>query len=461
MKNGNLKEKDVAFEEDAKLKRTDLDNPYKRNLSKDSYKNRHFDGKRTAKDEYSGETVYYSSKGENNTSGMRHFKTDKTANVDHIKPIAKINKQYEKDIKSGKLTKEQVKKMTNSDYNLAVTSEKRNKIKNDKSNKEYLLDRLKEGNPEDFNTSFTMLQKEISSNVAMSVEAEGYKISNKINSKTSKSKIIPNINTEKINAQTAHAIGAGTEAAFMSATVATINNIVLVASKEKSIQQATKDIALDVGESFVSGAGLDLLQSLAREHAGKSSNEFVRDFLSKDLPIKEISTAIMIGNSVVRYINDDISAEECITEIVLNGLGSVAYTMGMAFGGPAGAIVSTIVMGQISKIVIEYQSINKLTHEKEKRIISLKAKALTEIDNQRVIFKNSVETKLGYWDETIQSGFDEILKYACNEVYDFQGVSNGLDKILSIFGKEVRFKTLAEYEQQLDKPLVLGYKERL
>lgn len=447
-------------ENDLKIKRTDLDNPYKRNLSKDSYKNRHFDGKRTAKDEYSGDKVYYSSVGQDNTSGIRHYKTDKTANVDHIQPIAKIKKKYESDIESGALSKEQVKKMTNSDYNLAVTSESRNKIKNDKSNIEYLLEQAKSGNPENFNTSFNMIQKEVSSNIAMTVEAEGYKISNKINAKSPKSNKakMRKIKAENFNSKTAHAMGAGTEAAFMAATVSTINNFVLVATNEKDIKQASKDIAMDVGESFASGAGLDLLQALTIEHAKKSNNEIIKNVLSKDLPIKEISAAIMIGNSVIRYINDDISAEECVTEIVLNGLGSIAYTMGMALGGPAGAIISTIVMGQISRIVIEYQNMNKLTKEKEQRISALKNRALTEMDNQRAYFKSIVELELGYWDETIQSGFDEMLSSACEETYNFQGITNGLDKILSVFDEEVRFKTTDEFKKQLKRPfLTLEY----
>ncbi len=447
-------------EKDIELKRSDLDNPYMRNLSKDSYKNRHFDGRRTAIDEYSGEKVYYSEKGKNNTSGIRHYKTDKTANVDHIQPIAKIKKRYKKDIEAGKLTKGQVKKMTNSDYNLAVTSESRNKIKSDKSNIEYLLEQIKNRNPENFNTSFNMIQKQLSSSVAMNAEATGYKISNKINGKSSefdKTKI-RKIKAENITSKTAHAMGAGTEAAFMTATVSTVNNFVLVATKEKSIKQASKDIAVDIGESFASGAGLDLLQSLTREHTKNSNNEFIKNVLSKDLPIKEISSSIMIGNSVIRYINDDISAEECVTEIVLNGLGSIAYTMGMALGGPAGAIISTIVIGQINRIVIEYQNMNKLTQEKERRISALKNRGLTEILNQRTYFKNIVESEIGYWDETIQSGFDEMLSSACEDTYNFQGITNGLDKILSVFSEEVRFKTPDDFRKQLKKPfLTLEY----
>lgn len=437
--------------EEKDIKRNDIDNQYKRNTGKKSYKNRKFNGKRTVKDEYSGETLYYSFKGQNNKKNIRHYTTKKTANVDHIKPIDKILQQYEKDIQSGKLTVEQVKEIANSDYNLAITSEARNKSKGGKSNIEYLISQLKEGNPENFNTSFTMIQKELGSNAATSTAAQANKINNKVSKITKKS---PEAGNQFIG-NTASAVGKGTETAFMAATISTVNNFVLVATGDKSVKDAAKDISLDVGGSFVSGASLDLLQSLAKEQAKKHNNEFIKNVLSKDLPIQEITTAISIGNSVIRYINDDISAEECATEIILNGLGSIAYTMGMTMGGPAGAIIATVVMGQISRVVIEYQNTNKLTEEKNKKAEKLKNIALEEMKNQRLCFRNAVKKEFDFWDKNIEDGFNQILCSACSETYSFEGISDGIDKILSVFGKYVYVNNLDEYKKQLPNSIII------
>ena len=40
-----------------------------------------------------------------------------------------------------------------------------------------------------------------------------------------------------------------------------------------------------------------------------------------------------------------------------------------------------------------------------------------------------------------------------------QGITDGIDKILSVFGKSVLFKNINEYKSQLDMPLKLNFQE--
>ena len=63
------------------------------------------------------------------------------------------------------------------------------------------------------------------------------------------------------------------------------------------------------------------------------------------------------------------------------------------------------------------------------------------------------------WDENIEAGFNQIMYSACQEVYDLQGITDGIDKILSVFGKSVLFKNVNEYKSQLDMPLKLNFQE--
>ena len=79
------------------------------------------------------------------------------------------------------------------------------------------------------------------------------------------------------------------------------------------------------------------------------------------------------------------------------------------------------------------------------------------MEYQRKKFADIVQREYQVWDETIQSSFDQILLCACEETYDLQGVTEGLDRILSIFGKKVRFNSLDEYEAQLDQTLTLSF----
>ena len=63
------------------------------------------------------------------------------------------------------------------------------------------------------------------------------------------------------------------------------------------------------------------------------------------LPIAEIATIVMVSNSVKKFVDGDISSDECVTEILMNGAGSLALALAPVTGGTA--IVTSIVIGAI------------------------------------------------------------------------------------------------------------------
>jgi len=153
--------------------RQDIDDVYKRNNASNSYKNRAFEGKRTARDEYTGERIYYSDKSRKGVK--RHYKTSSTSNIDHVTPVDKLIERYSTD-----LTKAQIKQMANADYNLSNTNEALNKSKGAMTNYEYLKDKQRKGNPESFETTVRMLNKEAKSEVGLAIDSTRYRVKNKI-----------------------------------------------------------------------------------------------------------------------------------------------------------------------------------------------------------------------------------------------------------------------------------------
>lgn len=426
------------------IQRKDIDDYGKRNSRKNSYKNRSFAGKRTTIDEYTGEKLYYSSKGITATFEQnRHFSTRKTANVDHIVPIDQMISKYGVDISN-----EQLKRITNSDYNLAITSEAINKSKSNMSNHEYLYKQFKNGESESIKTIYNMLEKEISAKTAITADVTVTKYSEKVGNLVSSNKNKLNGVTSKVANSTGSAVYSGTSTALTSLTVSSINNIVLIATGEKKINVALKDVAIDTTGSFVSAAGLDLVQQAIVEIVKHFEDSKIAQMLNKDLPIAEIAIMIMIGNSVIRFINDEISVEECVTEILMNGVGVLAYHLGMVLGGPVGAIVSTIVMGQISKAVIEYKQFLEVNEEKEIQINTIVRDALIEMEIQRCNLRNMIKEEFKDWDTAFNNGYKLIFISALEN--DVDGISKGIDSILSVFNEKSKFTTLNEFNEFFD-----------
>lgn len=50
-----------------------------------------------------------------------------------------------------------------------------------------------------------------------------------------------------------------------------------------------------------------------------------------------------------------------------------------------------------------------------------------------------------------------MLICACKETFDLSGVTEGLDNVLGLFGKEATFHNISEYENQLDQTIVLNF----
>lgn len=417
----------------SEIKRDDIDDPYRRNTKKDSYKNRQFDGKRTMKDEYTGKKIHYSQ------AEKRKFETRDIANTDHITPIEKIKQRY-----SDSIPVKDLKEMANNDRNLAMTQENLNKSKGQLTNSEYLLKKWRQGQPVNATTTYNMLKAQVQSEATLFVDANGRKIVNA----TSKTFSIANPTVTAAKEYAVSGVNAGMNVAIVSMTISTINNIVMCASGEKSIKEAGMEILKVTGSSFVAGAGIDILQRASINLATKSGLDVLSNVANSGLPVAEISAAIMIGNSVIKYVNGDIDDEQCVTEILMSGAGVIAYSFGMSVGGPAGAVIASVVCSQVCKAITDYKNIEKLGKEKLARVNAIATKALIEMEYQRNILKSMVEEKYQKWDEAFDNGFEVIFVSTLNN--DVEGISEGLNKILGVFGETVAFSSREEFNTFFD-----------
>lgn len=173
------------------------------------------------------------------------------------------------------------------------------------------------------------------------------------------------------------------------------------------------------------------------------------------------SAAIDDAKAVGKMMSGELSVEEFMDEVRKNGAVLVAGLIGgiilpPVLGKVMGMIITTV---SCSAIILVYNTSKHLQDFKlkESQIRRLESEALKEMKNQRLKFREVVQREYKIWDESIQSGFEQILKCASMENYNLQGVTEGLDKILSVFGKEVAFKKLDDYENQLDMPLRLEF----
>ena len=456
----------------------EIDDIYKRK----KYKEKQYDDKKSRKYDYTGERVFM---GNEKDAKYKHS-TSKTSDTDHITPIGVVEERYKG------LSKEQQKILVNNEkHNYATTNSKLNRSKGDLENHEYLVRQIKKGEPENLRTSVTMLAKEVDSRIHMDVEAGGMYTKNISDNVVIKATEMTNKTTNIAKSVGGSFATGATDTLVKSAiplTTQAVSQMIKVAQGEESFGDAVKEMGkVTVNAAVVGGTNKIMVDAVSTQLAN-SKNALLKNIANSNEMAQIIVVATIVQESALKYINGEINGKEFIDEVGEKGAtmvaGMIGGQVGRELGGLIGGVVGTValpgvgtaagyvvgeVVGQIlgtiittvacSAIVSVFNTTKHLNDYKlkEAQIRRLEFDALNEMESQRLKFRDIVQREYQAWDEAIQGGFDQMLRCACEETYNLQGVTDGLDRILSVFGKQVAFRTLDEYENQLDIPLKLSF----
>ncbi len=438
---------------------------------KNEYKDKVFDGKKTYEDKISGKTLHRS---ENAAKKKYHMKNKDGENVskewakhsaetDHINAIKDV---YDVAKHNPFLSDSDFKEIINSEENYRILSKSFNTSKKDKNDWQIILDK----------------------NNGLSTEARV---------ELAKQKVKADVVLQgKFAARTAQNVGAefatGAKDALVSSAiplvVESVSKLVEVAKGEKTIDEAAQDVgkvAVDV--AVVGGADRVIFQTL--NYTMLTSQNEVLQNISKSGELGQIiAVAAIVKDSAVKYINGEIDGKEFVSEVGEKGVtmvagmiggqvgkeigvliggglaGIAAGTVGAVAGSHAGAVIGQILGTMITTVacsaIISVYNVSKSLDEyklKERQVKRLEADALKEMAAQREKFCEIVSRENHEQKKEIQEGFDMIMSNACKEAYCLDGVTEGLDKILAVFGKSVKIKTMEQYEAQLNTTLKLSF----
>ena len=429
--------------------------------AKQSYKKKVFGDKATIIDPITGKLLHKSQTAAQKKYRMKNADgeniskkyAEHSAETDHVNSLKSI---HDKVKKNPFLSDEDVKEIANCDANLRILPKSLNASKGEKS---------------DYNVIFNM-DNGLSSKGRTHLAGEKIKadvvLTEKFTSRTVKN----------ISDLTANSAKKSIEENAMKFVRYGVEHIVNIAAEEENLEDAVADF----GELAVETVGKDVIKDVA--DVAFANNTIYQSLKNNKVLGQLIQVGTIVADSVSRLIDGEITAEEFVLEIGDKGATMVAQMVGGEVGAVVGEIIGisaggilgagagevigraigTMVATVACNIVIAIRTniINNLKSLddyklKEKKIRRLETEAIAEMEYQRQKFRSIVENEYKKWDENIESGFDMIIVSACEEVYNLQGITDGLDRILSVFGKSVMFRNLDEYESQLDMTLKLNF----
>lgn len=438
---------------------------------KTDYKEKTFGNRATYVDPISGKVLHKSQKAAQNKYHMKNSEgenistkwAEHSAETDHINALKDVHDVVKH---NPFLADSDFKEIMNSDENYRILSKKDNASKGEQSDWKIITEKDSNISSE---AKVQMAKEKVKSDLA---------IQGKFTARTAK-----NVGKEFITGAKDTLIKS-----VIPLTAEAVRKLCKVANGEESLGDATKEMGKIVVDVAVAGGKNQLLLDVVNSQLHNSKNAAFKKLANSNGVAQIITVATIVQESAVKYINGEIDGKEFIEEVGVKGATMVAGMIGGTVGGEIGAILGGIagtialpgvgtaagvvagkVIGEIlgtiittiaCSAIVSVYNVSKHLNDykiKESQIRRLEKEALKEMGNQRDQFRSIVEREYKYWDEEIQDGFNMILSSACEETFNLQGVTDGLDKILALFGKSVAYKNLDEYEAQLDMTLKLKF----
>lgn len=436
---------------------------------KAEFKGKQFGDKNTYEDTISGKILHKSQSATQNKYHMRNSNgevisskwSEHSAETDHINSLKAVHEK----VKSNPfLSDGDFKEIMNSDENYRLLSKSLNTSKGDASDWKLVFDK-----ESDISTQgrVQLAKEKIRSDVAL---------------------------TAKFAARTSQNVGkeftAGAKDSLVNLaiplTVEAVSKLIRVAQGEESLEYATKDMAKISLNVAVAGGTNKVAIDLISSQFANSSSVVLKNIAGNNQVGQIVAVALIVQESAFQYINGEIDGKEFMQQVGNKGATMVAGMIGGQVGRELGAIIGGVVgstvlpvigtgvgvvagdiIGQVlgtiitsvacGAIVTAFSMMKHMDDYKirEDEISQIKNDAIREIEYQRIRFREIVEHEYNVWNDTIQKGFKQILQNSYEETCNIQGITEGIDKVLSVFGKKVRFKNAEEYKSQINMPLIL------
>lgn len=240
------------------------------------------------------------------------------------------------------------------------------------------------------------------------------------------------------------------QSAAIPIMVESVRNLISVANGEKEFKQAAKDVGKLTTQIAVSGGGLQVAKTGLANVLKNSSNDLLKSVGNSNQVAQIITVSIMLAQSIGRYANGELNGEQFFQEIGEKGVGLVAGSIGAIIGQAVipipyvGALVGSMIISTACMSLYKgYMSLNE--HEKKlDRVNAIASQALAEMERQRTVLQAMAKEQFAKWDAQIQAEFDQMYRAALQN--DSEGVAGGLDRLLQVFGQNVAFKSMQEFD---------------
>ncbi len=276
----------------------------------------------------------------------------------------------------------------------------------------------------------------------------------------------PKIATALDIARTSHRAGleGAKYGAIIGGCIELLKNALAVAQEEKTARAALSDTTTGIAKAGALGYATAAAGAAVKGFMQQSGNQTLRTFAGTSAPTLAVNICLSLGASVKRYVMGDISEAELLTEVGEKGAGMLSSGMMAALGQLAipvpfvGAAIGGMIGYSLSSLF--YQSAldaaraAEASRENLARVRGIEAAARASIAEEQTALDAFLRQEMPQLrQETLQL-------FAIAEspnTSDLNALSIAVNRYASLLGKELEFRSLAEFDDFMasDQPLKL------
>lgn len=413
-----------------------------------------FDGKKTHTDYITGEQLHKSAKMAKNKYGMRSY-INHTYDVDHIIPLKDVHAitKY-----NPFLTNEDIRSAANNplstNMNYRVTQSKFNRSKRDSWNHTMAYESVKDGK---FIEAGKLLGDEAVAFSAVGLDLTGRTVKNSAGMLLQKGyqgskKLVSDVKSTLTSS--------GVEVYLV---MDAIKNLYKISEGKITAQEAAEDM----GEKISRFAAYGIIQgstdrALRVLLSSSGTNLIIKPTQKYIAGISGVSGMLAVAVFDALISGDEISARSILSTAFNNTIGSfegTIQTVALLVPIPGFAVTVTLSLMIVSACSAIYSSASladRQMDEKLSRLSTIEKVAVHEMETQSNMLRLLIQEKYKIWDSCIEKAYDKIFCgiYDCN----VDTIAVGLDYILSLLGKNVRFKNEKDFNDFfMDKSAVFKF----
>ena len=258
---------------------------------------------------------------------------------------------------------------------------------------------------------------------------------------------------------------AGTTAAVNSAyiglTIGSIEKAIEIISKQKDFLQASKELTINTMQVSAKSYSNAFATAIVGGMLEKTNKQILQNLAKKNGPAAIVQTAAILSKQVFYLVRGEITLDEFLQNIGIEGmtlaasftgsnigaaLGSLVLPgAGIVIGGVLGSMVYSLLTSALYRQIIQAIDMEKMSEEKLKSVRQIALVFKQQQEQYRTelnqIFKYFFENK----HKQIIQGFDEI-EQSLSEGKD---IGNGLKQLADAFNVELAFESAEDFRRHL------------